>query len=187
MVIRCYLEAKRKYYFCLCPSQLIFFFKRIQKLFGWKINTFHHKCIIMSMICLYFEWKLMSRTPRFTLHSMLQCEDGVHNDITRKTWLPHSSEDLNGIWVAFASFVTLYRCQNMFVSGKELNNDELGHNKRMISGRILLGWVLGGRVGRLTRNLNFFYFANTSQSNLSSHLPWSNCVMTPPSLDQIIH
>ncbi len=73
----------------------------------------------------------------------------------------------------------------MCLSGEELNDDELGHNKHMINGRILLGWVLKGWVGRATGNLNFFYFANTSQSNLSPQHPIEFIVTLPP--DQIIH
>ncbi len=47
----------------------------------------------------------------------------------------------------------------MSLSGEELKNDVLGHNKHMINGRILLGWALEGRLGRVTGNLHFFYFA----------------------------
>ncbi len=31
---------------------------------------------------------------------------------------------------------------NMCLSGKESNNDGMGHNKHMIKGGILLGWAL---------------------------------------------
>ncbi len=75
------------------------------------------------------------------------------------------------------------------LSCKELNNDELRHNKQMINRRILLGWVLEGRLSRATGNLHFFYFAHTSLSNLSpQHLRtiFSN-THPPPALDQIIH
>ncbi len=76
IIIGCYPEAKQKYdFFCVCPSQMNFFifFKRIQKLFGWEINASgsHFKCFILSMISLYFAYRLTSWTPSFTLHSML--------------------------------------------------------------------------------------------------------------------
>ncbi len=55
-----------------------------------------------------------------------------------------------------------YTDDKMCLSGKEFNNDGLGHNKYRIDVRILLGWALEGRVGRATGNLHFFYFPNPS-------------------------
>ncbi len=60
-----------------------------------------------------------------------------------------------------------YTDAKMCLSGEELKNDRLGHNKNRINVRILLGWALEGMVDQGTGNLHFFYFANTSRSNLS--------------------
>ncbi len=64
-----------------------------------------------------------------------------------------------------------YTDAKMCLSGEELNNDGLGNNKHRINVQILLGWELEGRVGRATRNLHYFYFANPSRSNLSLNTP----------------
>ncbi len=44
-----------------------------------------------------------------------------------------------------------YTDTKMSLSTEELKNDGLGHNKHMINERILLGWALEGRVGRMTK------------------------------------
>ncbi len=73
----------------------------------------------------------------------------------------------------------------MCLSGEELNNNGLGHNKHIIKGIFLLGWALEGRVSLATGNLNFFYFANPSQSNL--FLNTTNQIYCDPPPNQIIH
>ncbi len=60
-----------------------------------------------------------------------------------------------------------YTDTKMSLFGKVLKNDGLGHNKHMINERILLGWVIEDRVGRVSGNHHFFYFAYPFQSNLS--------------------
>ncbi len=90
---------------------------------------------------------------------------GVHDNVTslvRKDGCPHSME-----FESLLLHCLHYTDTKMSLSGKELKNDGLRHNKHMINGCILLGWALEGRVGPVTRNLHFFYFANSSQSNLS--------------------
>ncbi len=47
-----------------------------------------------------------------------------------------------------------YTHAKICLSGEELNNDGLWHNKHMIKGRILLGWLLEGRDGQVTGNLH---------------------------------
>ncbi len=60
----------------------------------------------------------------------------------------------------------------MCLSGEELNNDELGHNKHMINGQILLGWVLEGRHRSGNWKSSFFL--------LCQHLPIKFIPSTPP-------
>ncbi len=74
-------------------------------------------------------------------------------------------------------FLLHYTDAKIYLSGEELNNDGLWHNKHMIKGRILLGWALEGRDSWVTRNLHFLNFANLSQSNLSPQQPRSNLLI----------
>ncbi len=165
MIIGCYPEANRKYNFFSCPSQLIFFFfKRIQRFFGWEINSSHVKCFIMSMISFYFVRKLTSQTPSFTLHSMLWCVYlsqllSLQNLVTRwRTWWRHEIKMAAPIavktWMEFESLLLrslYYTDAKMCLFGEELNNAELGNNKHMINVWNLLGWVLGRvKNGQLT-------------------------------------
>ncbi len=90
----------------------------------------------------------------------------MHNDITSlvgKDGCPHSVE-----FESLLHHFLHYTDTKISLSSEELKNDELGHNKHMINGRMLLGWALEGRVGQVIGNLHFFYMANTSQSNVSS-------------------
>ncbi len=75
----------------------------------------------------------------------------------------------------------------MFLSGEELNNDGLRHNKHMTNEWILLGWTLEGRVVQATGNHHFFYFANPSRSNLSLNTPIKFIATPPPHPIQIIY
>ncbi len=79
-----------------------------------------------------------------------------------------------------------YTDAKVCLSGEELNNDGLGHNKHRINVCILLGWEVEGRVGRATGNLHFSYFANPSQSNLSRNTP-NQIYCNPPPPIKIIY
>ncbi len=48
-----------------------------------------------------------------------------------------------------------YTDAKICLSGEELNNDVLEHNKHMIKGRILLGWALEGRDSRAMEIFTF--------------------------------
>ncbi len=77
--------------------------------------------------------------------------------IAVKTWMEFESLMLHSL-----HYTDVKKC----LSGGELNNDKLGHNKHMINGQILLGRLKVGSVGWLEIS-----FANTSQSNLSPQHP----------------
>ncbi len=92
-----------------------------------------------------------------TVFSPKQSLGGACDDFTtleRKDGCLHSSERLNGL-SRFCFVFLHYTDAKICLSGQELNNDGLGHNKHMIKGRILLGCVLEGRDGRETGNLLF--------------------------------
>ncbi len=106
----------------------------------------------------------------------------MRDDLTtlvKKTWLPHSSEGLNRIWVVLASFLH-YTDTKMCLSGEELNNYDLGHNRNMINGYILLRWELEGSVGQLAGNLHFFLFCQHLPIKFICQHPQSN-LLQPPS------
>ncbi len=93
-------------------------------------------------------------------------------------------------WMEFESLLLRflnYIDAKMCLSGEEWNNDRLGHNKHIIKGIILLGWALEGKVGRATRNVHFFYFANPSQSNLSPNTPNQIYYAPPPPIELFIN
>ncbi len=80
----------------------------------------------------------------------------MHDDVSslvRKDSCHHNME-----FESLLLHVLHYTDIKMSLSGEELKNDGLGHNKLMINGRILLCWELEGTVVRVIRNLHFFYF-----------------------------
>ncbi len=72
--------------------------------------------------------------------------------------------------VIFALFLH-YMDAKICLSGEELNNDGLGHNKHMIKGRILFGWVLEDREGQAAENLIFFQLCQPLQIKFNSSTP----------------
>ncbi len=100
--------------------------------------------------------------------------------VSEKRWLPPQVM----AWMEFESLLLRflhYTYAKMCLSGKELNNDRLGHNKHMINRLILLGRTLEGRVGRVTGNVHFFYFAYPFQLNVSLNTPNQiYCKFPPP-------
>ncbi len=63
----------------------------------------------------------------------------------RKDGCLHSSECLNGL----SRFIFVFLDNTdakICLSGVELNNDGVRHNKHMRKGRILVGWELEGRA-----------------------------------------
>ncbi len=90
----------------------------------------------------------------------------------KKDGFPDSSECLNRLCNFYVVFLQ-YMHAKICLSGEELNNDGLGHNKHIIKGRIVLCSVLQGRDVRVTGNPHFFNFAKHSKSNLSPQHPGS--------------
>ncbi len=95
-----------------------------------------------------------------------------------KTWMEYE-------WLLLR--VLHYTDAKMCLSGQELNNDGLGHSKHRKNVWILLGWVLEGRVGRLTGNLHFFYFAKPLPIEFTPQHPQTNLLQPSPHLIQIIY